>query len=594
MTTPRTLFLLSALLSLALPCPAQFGPGGTGGIGGLNVGPDGNGRLGTAHFAPMPGAMTRTVSGEMTGDHLGDAVVLVGNQPVFLFNAGLHHALTDLPAKGHEIACLRAGAQDGRDALLLASANRRLELWTPNLREQTFHSEPLGTIAWVGVTDLRTGDLNGDGAHGIVGLPATRDGLLVLQRPRGVPELRLWTSYTIYSFELIEWDGAPGLELALMTSEGMKVCDFDLQVLWQNAAGGPGDRIAVIHQPSLGHDRLVGCIQGGATVFLYTADATTIDPPISLGGATLTALATGDFDADGQEDLLISHQTTGELALFTNSYEATGASFSWDPGTWALYDLTEDGSGSAPAPWNEATPIFVDLDLDGDADVLHPVEKDDAIVLMRSSAVDHEAYAPLVGEGCYQLDEDTGESRVTLQVVPPPLAPSVDDAIEVVLWRQPDALAPTDPVPVSLTTVPLTAWPLEVVLTFTEPQPSSAIFHAQMRLVALDGTTGEVVDAGPCIVHSLTRSLSTRDELVDLHGVDPEEVVVLGTSDLENPCNTTPFQQATPQQATLGGTQRPDARTPGGYVSATGDEGSSSVPLTCVPCFTDGWIPWGI
>ena len=86
----------------------------------------------------------------------------------------------------------------------------------------------------------------------------------------------------------------------------------------------------------------------------------------------------------------------------------------------------------------------------------------------------HLRQAPYPSYGCFQQDEETGETLVTLTVQPPTNKPDPDDAIEIVLWRQENASAPTDPIPYSVRRHPLTAWPEEVMIT--EP-PAGLAFN---------------------------------------------------------------------------------------------------------------------
>lgn len=577
----RHLTLPFALLA-AVPLSAQLG------FGGLHT--SGRGELGEGHLGGIPGTMTRTAWGELTGDLRPDACVLVGNRPVFLFNAGLHHALTDLPATGTEMTCLRGGAPDGRDGLLLSSV-RGLELWWLSESSQTFEVEALGGAAWKHCLRLRSADLLGDGGRGVVGLRADGHALLLRSEPRDpATEVVLPTEDLVHDFVLLQWDGEPGLEIAMHTAAGFRITDLALAPLFASPAGGVDDLLAVIRRPDQATDRVATLIALPGARWLFCADKEHSDPGVWIGAIDPVEMLAADWDADGQQDLLLSQRTTAQLVLFHNRQLEKGYSFDLDPDDVTLLDPTSDGSGALPAPWNDGVPSFVDLDADGDADVLHPLNVDKNVVLLRSDAIDQMGMVPSVLGGCFQHDEDTGHTTVTLDLGPPrdPL-PVPPDVLEVVLWRQPEPGQPTEPVPISYEVVPLEPWPMSLVLQLDEPLPSAALHHVQLRL----GKVGSGRWAGPSVDVALSGSAGSVAELAELYGIDPDLVLSLATSEPGLPCGI-PELEGTVITFPLGspGHGKP-TRGEGGYVPFS-DEGASSVPMPVVPCFTDGWIPWGI
>jgi hypothetical protein len=549
--------------------------------------------------------MTRSVWGDFTGDLRTDGVVLVGDRPVFLFNAGLHHALTDLPLPGSEIARLTRGAPDGRDALLVSSA-RGLELWWLNFESQSFASQNLGGSSWDHVRRLRSGDLFADGRQGVVGLRSSGKGFMLLPSPLDPSsEVSLATSYVVQDFVLLQWDGAPGLELAMLTSEGLKITDLGLVPLFQSPFGDDSDRLAVVQQPGKALERLALCIQLASGCWLFCFDKDQTDPGVFLGTVDLVDAVSADIDADGQHDFLLSQRTTGQLVLFFNRLEQNGQSFSTNAGAIELYDLTDDKTGSLPAPWNDGVPAFVDLDDDGDADVLHPVNQDKSIVLMRSSAIDHSQMVPVPTAGCYAHDELTGDTLVTLDFDPPSGAlPVTPEILEIVVWRQSEAGMETDPIPLSKEYVLTSGWPLRVSMSLNETLPSLALHHVQVRLAKLAGP-GSPRWAGPSYVYAMATSEESVEQIVEFFGVDPDDVLSLATTGMGLPCGQDPAQgfsrgggsgAGTAQPG--GGIIKPDPRgnqeDDDGKVPFTGDEGAASIPLSDVPCFSDGWVPWGL
>lgn len=523
MTTHRFTRHVASALALALLAAASAAhPFQIGGFTVEDVRP-----LGSGHFGLPPPIFGRTVAGQLTGDLHADAVMMAGNQPVFLYGPGLYHALTDLPATANDIAVLRGAAPGGLDGLVTIS-DRGLELWWPDGTAQQFAHVALGSVAWRNATRVITADIDASGTMDVIALCGDQHTLRMLLDPMGAStESSIVMASTVYDFAMLDWDGTPQLEIAALTSSGVKVCRLAGAVLASYTFGVQGDVLAVLPGSGAAYDRLAGAFRVGANpqATLYVADKFGVEAGLALGALGATGAAVEDLDLDGRPDLVIAQQATHELLYFVNQ----GAGLPTFSLAAPAFKLLDTGLGTQPAPTSHATPALADLDLDGDVDILFPVQSSGSIAELPNRAKLAEDGAPHISGRAYQYDEVLHQGTLILRFEAPltPLAGA--DAIELNVWRQETVGAETNPRAELHVIQTLGTWPQELSILITEPIEAFSVRNLDLRLTKTDAS-GTPIAAGPSSVGAFATRGSVKLALAELAGVPWEEVVLIAIS----------------------------------------------------------------
>lgn len=530
----------------------------------VNFDPAEDRELGETYFLLRHGAFRRTCALELNGDFRQDALVLVGDQLVCTFSPGIYHALVAVPRSAVDMCPLLSGRPRERDSFLVSSERARLERW--QLDPLALEFELVGSIGapiWAGATELHAADLDGDGIDDILGLSADRQTVIQLAAPfqAGAEEF-LARNESIHRAIPIEWDGTAGAEIALLTPSGLGVYEPDGQQLFLLASGGgDNDRFCAVKVAGQSRERLAALLEGPEGEHALVAlDRDKIDAPTPLGLIDPVAIVSGDRDGDGHGDVCISHKSSGMLIYFHNQKAVEEHSFGWNDAEF--WDPTSNGTGSAPAPENEAHPLIQDLDQDGDGDLYFPVEAAGAISMLRNVAKSHLDSGPTVAESAYQYDQlsQSGSLRLTLDA--PLVFPAEDERLLVLVWRQAtmqnDVRTESDAIYRKLEW--LTGWPLEVAIPLVEPLSTTTLFHIEFRLANTHGK--KLRSAAATSIWTFTTSASSKNDMIFFHGVLPETI------------------QLTPIN---GG---------GGGDGFQWIEYGWTGPMPCIPCFADDEVPY--
>lgn len=217
--------------------------------------------------------------------------------------------------------------------------------------------DPL-SIGGAGTTDrpesIALGDLDGDGDQDLVSANADGDSLTVFFQSSG----------GFSGFPLVL--GGPGV-----TDGPMSVAVADLD--------GDGDQ-DIVSANSRGNN---------LTVFFQQAPGSFASPPLALADAFATnmvrAVATGDLDGDGDQDLVLASRT-GSLAVF----------FQQSPGSFASPPLAI-GAGVFTPPHVSDSVAVADLDGDGDLDIVSADELGPLVVFFQQSPGSFDLNPTLVG-----------------------------------------------------------------------------------------------------------------------------------------------------------------------------------------------------
>jgi len=465
--------------------------------------------------AGSSGAFTRGVATDFDGDLVADVTILDGDQPVTFLGIDEWLAPTNLPLTANDIDALAGASPDGRGALAVASASGIQLVW---LAEAThaFATSTLAAGAFAGSKLVRTGDLDGDGATDILALDA--DGLtfrpLLAQSAGGYASGASFTAiHTVRDALLLRWDGDLPLEVAVLSDEGVEVYDQDGSVLNVFSSVLPGGCLCVLRQAGQAQDRLAWITEYAppASQWLMVLSPAGSSDVIDLGALDAVAAVNGDYDLDGDDDVLISHRYSHDLLWFENRRSPSdplGPTFTTDG-----LRTFQVGPPDTEAPDNEASPVAADLDRDGDLDIAFAVELTGELRVLRGEPVVEDDQRCAALSGAYELLAGAPQGTLTLSLAQPAAMPSGATHLEVDLWRQADLGQSLEAQAVGHLVLPIASWPMSVPVAIPEATSTfGAIYHVQVRL-AEHGAYGQRLDAWPPQGMAFTVVLATAEAL---------------------------------------------------------------------------------
>ncbi|MEM7202423.1 MAG: FG-GAP-like repeat-containing protein [Planctomycetota bacterium] len=474
--------------------------------------------------AGRTGSFTRCAAGNLTGHHWPDAILLECGRPFLMAVPGFHSSLAPLPGwtQGPVTDAITLRRQQGRDFVALSNA---AGLWIWRLGD----GEPLVTHADAARFDTATlaaVDLDGDGDDDVVGANGDSLAILTIENEASFEQpLEMSMGSTILAITGIQWDAEPGDEIAVITRAGLTILSADLEDVLQYpwpADAGFATRVAAPGAPT--GELLAWCGRRSPNeTVLFIASATT-GQAVSLDGLPVVAIAAGDCTSDGHDDLILSHSASHKAQILVN--QGTGAAlgaFRYDTlGVIEAALIPGAAAASQPAPNNVVHPAVADLDGDGDADVVWPVESTSEIVVGRNPFIDERtqrvdldlfAYSPI--DIVYGLSA-APETEVFVRLRQAPL-PAGATHVELLAWEA--TLEPTASNPLVLNPRAAAAAPLPAQGTMPPGAiqallPAGAL-HSQtvstfllvLRAVELDAA-GTVVRAFPGNPYYVTTAIN--------------------------------------------------------------------------------------
>lgn len=339
---------------------------------------------------------TQTVAGLLTGAGYPDAVILQNGTPSLLDSPAAVNSLLAIPnAPGGCTAMTvlyheRAPSGYRRDQLVVSTPTG-LSRWARTASPQWGSLPGAPTSGWSGMKQLLAADLDGNGYEDLIGVSGAGDAVRVAfnsaQGFTTTGQALFSAPEVVHAVTTTRWTDDEVREIAVATSNGLRIYSFDLRSTMADVAGTASTQaiLASPRSPSTGTGEvLVLAAESSGTWNMFHVTSTN-PVPIPLGNLDLVACAVGDVDADGDDDLVFSKRSNHRATLFAQVQPSLFTTLPQDTmelpliGTLATWG---DSAGAAPA--NDAWPLLADFDGDGAADFLHPVETTKRVAIVRS------------------------------------------------------------------------------------------------------------------------------------------------------------------------------------------------------------------
>lgn len=393
--------------------------------------------------SPLPAAATgsidwpatgctpaRAVSGDFTGDHDTDVVFLAaGGGATLVYGPGVYSAFVPLASDVRDAARLR-GAAGTADRLLVVDGTG-LRLLSDYDAGAFTATTVLAGAPWSTAKRVLTGHVNADAFTDAVGLAADGRTILVVSDVAGAsPATSSFTlAYDVHDLCIAEWSPEPAI--VAISAGGIHVRRAGGATIVEYVGGTfASGAVAVLEQSNLAHQRVAFVYAvPGLGDWLGVVDKNGPAQNTSLGAIGAYALASGDADEDGLDDLVVL-QRAQHHALHLRNQGGTGAPF----GSGELIDL---GLGTQAAPAQTAAPVLTDLTNDTDLDLLVHVAATGVLAVFENASTPHANVSPVVDAGSYAYSFLALSGDVHFEVLPGITAhPFVPTGVEFSVWAE--------------------------------------------------------------------------------------------------------------------------------------------------------------
>lgn len=406
-------------------------------------------------------AYTRTVTGDFDGDSLADLAYLHGALLEVMFAPALFMSQYDDVTSATDVAVLPGIGSPPTDSLLTVGSSGLTRLTLSYGGSQAFWLQTTLEAGWAGA--LRVDCREVSGQTWVFGLQS--DARSVRARAKGVGtgwvEGPLFTTtFDVSEIAALDYDGGGDLELAVVGEHRWEIwrrsgAPFQPWVLAASGTHGSFDLL----------DVAVGAQDGSLTEWLALLAAHHTDPtrsfvivhdllgtqtPVEVDGQPeAVAMAAGDFDASGDDDLVLSIRASFDALVLTNQGTGSSPAFDGDRSGSFPPTATVDIPATLGSPADtQAQPAAADLDNDDRMDFCLPIQGSGELFVHRDNlygpAVPPTGYSVLANSagGMSVEDEDLPSSTcaATQLLVPvsSPVAsrPNNVQLLESHLWVQ--------------------------------------------------------------------------------------------------------------------------------------------------------------
>lgn len=448
--------------------------------------------------------------GDFDGDRHADFVSLVidpstgSGEVLFVQAPDVYQSLHAVGSRTATDLLTWTGAGTDKTDAFLSVGSHGASLWTLDTNDQIVPTTIVGSPL-TGAKFIR-GPVSGSAisTHAFVVVGSDARTVYKLYRSGGA-----WTTSVIRTHasdildvEVLDWNGTGDADIALMTASSLTVIDTSNTVL--STASASGVCITTVRHKGRTGDQLawVTNVTGSSNQAIHVVGDGVTETGIVIGPLDVAAVASGDLDADGDSEVLISHRFSGDQVILVNVSSSTSSSESYSWSAYELYTLAGYGVSFAS---NAATPVIADLDADTDLDVAMLCQPTTKLEVARNQRIDENDLRVLPIE----IESDdlprltvynyTQSVRIQLPLKAPQVSTS-RDVLEVKAWIKAVG-ASVSPELVHHETISTGAsWSIPVlfdVLVESDWQPLEGDrLYVELRMVDVD-TNGEYASTGP-------------------------------------------------------------------------------------------------
>ncbi|MCC7173346.1 MAG: VCBS repeat-containing protein [Planctomycetes bacterium] len=326
-----------------------------------------NSGSGLSALIPVSKLVFADVSGHGTRDCVG---LYNGEVCLFYSPGGLDLALKVQPANGTVDLCTVAPATGAGPRRLVTTNSIGMFVWSLSKSGSWANVQLTGSGAsnWINASMLRSGDVDGDGIEDVAGIASDGQTMLFAYgNGSGGFTTQVGPSFVhvVSDFTLANLDADAALEVAGMQANGVSIREVSTgtQTMFLRATGAV-QCLTTLHRA--GQTDQVAWLTTqtpGSNTVLYLANQSSYELPITLGGRIASFASAGDFNADGLDDLLVSHANWTASTLYTR-IASTPPTPSFSPNPTDACDISVDGSAvGTQNPGPHAS--LVDVDNDG-------------------------------------------------------------------------------------------------------------------------------------------------------------------------------------------------------------------------------------
>ncbi len=463
---------------------------------------------------------------QMTADGIQDVVFLRGEQPWFLYGPGVYSMSTEFPREALDFTVLPKGGEAGRDAVAFAGIDGMSFCWFDEVTNQ-FRERQVKKPGWGNCVQVEAAAVSGFDSIAVLGLDEDLLTIRTMTLPDGangpmIPGVTFQARQPAHCAEFFQHDDDDALEIMVLTEEGLELYETSGQLVGELRSIEPGDTIAVVREEGTQGDRLAWVTSFNNNQYLVVLDADgTMEGPVSLGNLGVVSIASGDQDDDGDDDLVLSLSHGQSLLRLWNERGPD----SWDVPSFTSYPANSEEMllhPVTPSSEYEATPAIVDLDGDGDQDVLAPRQELDRLATFESNTWAASDQHPSINRLSLGYEDAPSEdATLTITLGEPKVPPEGANAVQITVWQEEEFGTGVENTSVGSYLFHVSRWPLERDVVLPDFAPGDLkVFYLEFRLVEVDAQDN-VITAFPTFVGGLSVDEPTLVALEEAPGAGP-------------------------------------------------------------------------